>query len=185
MFQELLNRWGIRCDEKIILSMWNESHRAYHSLNHLNDMIDQINENKLQYSQREYEKLIIATLFHDIVYDPMRSDNEEKSAQFFMNCCEDKSNPDVLEINQIILDTITHESNTPLSEVFCHFDMNIVERDFNQLLKWEKGIFEEFQAYGPDIYKQGRLTFLESLMDKYPQNTDNLLKLIDYVKKTY
>lgn len=184
MFQELLNRWKIKISNQTILSMWNESHRSYHTLEHLNDLIDQINEDKHQYSQKEYEKLIIASLFHDIIYDPTKFDNEEKSADFFMSCCEDKTSTDILEIKQIILDTKTHKSSTPLSEDFCHYDMSIVERDFDQLLKWENGIHEEFKSYG-DMYKIGRVDFLEKLLDKYPQNTENLIKLIDYVKKTY
>lgn len=182
--QELLNNWGIKCDINTILTMWNESHRHYHNLNHLNDLIDQINENKSIFTQKEYEKLIIASLFHDCIYDPMRSDNEERSADFFINCCQEKNDPDILEIKQMILDTKTHESTTPLSEKFNKMDMNIVERDFNQLLEWENGIRNEYREYG-DIYKTGRLAFLESLLDKYPNNTKNLLKLIEYVKSNY
>jgi hypothetical protein len=60
--------------------------------------------------------------------------------------------------------------------------MNIVERDFDQLLDWEKGISEEFSVYPKEQYKEGRLKFLESLLDKYPKNTENLLQLIEYVK---
>ena len=182
--QELLNKWSIKCDLNTILARWNESHRHYHSLNHLNDLIAQINENKSKYSEKEYEKLLIASLFHDIVYDPMKSDNEEKSAEFFIECCSDKTNQDITEIKQMILDTKTHQSNTLLSESFNNFDMNIVERDFDQLLEWERGIHEEFQAYG-EMYKFGRLQFLESILDKYPNNTENLLKLIEYVKTNY
>jgi predicted metal-dependent HD superfamily phosphohydrolase len=164
--------------------MWNESHRSYHTLNHLNDLIDQINENKSKFSERQYEKLLLAALFHDCVYDPMKSDNEEKSADFLMECATDKSNPDVLEVKQMILDTKSHQSTTNLSESFNHYDMNIVERDFDQLLDWENGIHEEYKAYG-DAYKEGRLKFLESLLDKYPNNTENLLKLVDWVKNNY
>ena len=183
MFQELLNRWKIKVSNQTILAMWNEAHRSYHTLDHLNDLIDQINEDKQYYSQKEYEKLIISSLFHDIIYDPTKGDNEEKSAEFFMNCCEEKDSSDILEIKQIILDTKTHKSSTPLSEDFCHYDMSIVERDFDQLLKWEQGIATEYSIYG-DLYKEGRLKFLESLLDTYPQNSDNLLKLIDYVRKS-
>ena len=75
--QELLNKWNIKCDVNTLLSMWNESHRHYHTLNHLNDLIDQINENKSKYSGKEYEKLILTALFHDCVYDTMVYDNEE------------------------------------------------------------------------------------------------------------
>ena len=182
--QELLNKWNIKCDVNTLLAMWNESHRAYHTLNHLNDLIDQINENKSKYSEKQYEKLIITALFHDCIYDPMKSDNEEKSAQFFETCCVDKENSDVKEIKQMILDTKTHQSTTPLSESFNRFDMSIVERDFDQLLEWEKGISEEYKSFG-ESYKEGRLKFLESILDKYPHNTDNLLKLVDWVKNNY
>jgi len=182
--QQLLNKWGIKCDINTILAMWNESHRHYHNLNHLNDLIEQINENKSNYSQREYEKMTLAALFHDCVYDPMSEDNEEKSAQFFMECVIDKSNTDLLEVKQMILDTKTHKATTNLSEKFNQLDMNIVERDFNQLLEWETGIYNEYKAYG-EKYKEGRLKFLESLLDKYPNNTENLLKLVDWVKENY
>lgn len=181
--QDLLNKWNIKCDIKTILSMWNESHRSYHTLNHLNDLINQINEDKSKYTEKEYEKLIIASLFHDCVYEPSESNNEEKSAEFFINCCIDKSNSDIQEIKQMILDTKTHKASTRLSESFNDYDMNIVERDFNQLLEWEMGISEEYK--NNDSYKEGRLKFLESLLDKYPNNTENLLKLIDWVKTNY
>ena len=82
----------------------------------------------------------------------------------------------------MILDTKTHQSTTNLSETFNHYHMSIVEKDFDQLLEWENGISEEFSVYPKDEYKVGRLKFLESLLDKYPHNTENLLKLIDYVK---
>jgi predicted metal-dependent HD superfamily phosphohydrolase len=182
--QELLNKWNIKCDVNTLLAMWNESHRSYHTLNHLNDLIEQINESKSKYSQKEYEKLLITALFHDCVYDPMKQDNEEKSAEFFEQCCQDKNNTDMLDISKMILDTKTHEATTNLSESFNHYDMNIVERDFDQLLEWENGIHEEYKAYG-DLYKDGRLKFLESLLDKYPNNTENLLKLVDWVKENY
>jgi len=180
--QQLLDKWNIKCDINTILSMWNESHRSYHNLNHLNDLISQINENKSKFSEKEYEKLMLSAIFHDIVYDPSSSTNEEDSANFLMECVVDKSSEDILEVRQMILDTKTHNSTTNLSESFNNYDMNIVERDFDQLLDWEKGISEEFSVYPKEQYKEGRLNFLESLLDKYPNNTENLLQLIEYVK---
>jgi predicted metal-dependent HD superfamily phosphohydrolase len=181
--QQLLNKWNIKCDINTLLAMWNESHRHYHNLDHLNDLIDQINEDKSKYSSKDYEKLILTALFHDCVYDPMRGDNEEKSADFFIECCVEKNSPELLEVKQMILDTKTHRSTTPLSESFNYYDMNIVERNFDQLLNWEMCISQEYKAYG-EQYKEGRVKFLESLLDKYPQNTENLLKLIDRVKNS-
>ena len=183
--QELLHKWNIKCDINTLLSMWNESHRHYHNLNHLNDLIDQINENKSKYSDKGYEKLMLAAIFHDCIYDPMSATNEEDSANFLMECVVDKSNSDVLEVKQMILDTKTHKSTTNLSESFNRYDMSVVERDFDQLLEWEKGISEEYSGYSKDVYKSGRVKFLESVMDNYPKNTENLLKLVDWVKTNY
>ena len=180
--QQLLEKWNIKCDINTVLSMWNESHRSYHNLNHLNDLISQINENKSNFSEKEYEKLMLTAVFHDVVYDPASQTNEEDSANFLMECAVDKNNKDILDVRKMILDTKTHESTTNLSESFNNYDMNIVERDFDQLLDWEKGISEEFSVYPKAQYKEGRLKFLESLLDKYPNNTENILQLIDHVK---
>jgi pantetheine-phosphate adenylyltransferase len=184
-FQKLLNKWSIKCDINVILSMWNESHRSYHSLNHLNELVYSINENKKKYSEKEYEKLLLTAIFHDIIYDPKDNQNEEKSADFFINCCVDRDNIDIVEVKQAILDTKTHKATTKISEEFNNLDMNIVERDFDKLLEWENGIYEEYKIFGNEAYKDGRLKFLESLLDKYPHNTNNLLKLIEYVKENY
>ena len=179
--QQLLEKWGIKCDINTILSMWNESHRSYHNLNHLNDLISQINENKSNFSEKEYEKLMLVAIFHDVVYYPSSQTNEEDSVKFLMECSVD-ANKDILDVKQMILDTKTHNSTTKLSESFNKYDMNIVERDFDQLLEWEKGISEEHSVYPKEQYKEGRLKFLESLLDKYTHNTENLLKLVDWVK---
>ena len=177
--QELLNRWNIKCDINVILSMWNESHRHFTNLDHLNDLIDQINEKKSSFSQKEYEKLIITSLFHNCIYDGV--DNRKKSADFFENCCIDKTNQDIKDIKEAILNTESLSNHSDFSKKFNQIDMNIVERDFDQLLQWEMGIREEYKFTG-DNYKSYRIKFLESALDNYPHNTENLLKLIDFVK---
>ena len=129
---------------------------------------------------------MLCAVFHDIVYDGSKFDNEEKSAEFFINCCYDKTDADILEVKQMILDTKTHQANTKLSETFNRFDMGIVDEEYDKLLEWESGIQSEYLPhYSKEVYKEGRLQFLESLLDKHPQNMQNLSKLIDYVKTNY
>jgi predicted metal-dependent HD superfamily phosphohydrolase len=183
--QLLLDKWKIKMDVNTLLSMWNESHRHYHNLDHLTSLLSDIDSQKDKLSEKEYEKLNLVALFHDIVYDPSKSDNEEKSAEFFINVCQEKSNPDIIDVKQAILDTKTHNSTTSLSEKFNKLDMSVVEGSYDSLIKWEENIYKEFAFVGKDAYKQGRLGFLESLLDRYNHNAGNLLKLIDYVKKSY
>ena len=84
----------------------------------------------------------------------------------------------------MILDTKSHEPQTQLSKIFCEMDMSVVKGDFERLLEWEKGISQEFKEYG-SLYKEGRLKFLESLINNYPTNAENIMKLIDWVKINY
>ena len=95
--QNLLDKWKIKCDINTLLTMWNETHRHYHNLDHLNELVDQINDIKSGYSEKEYEKLILTALFHDCIYEPSRNDNEERSAHFFDICLMEK-NSDTDEI---------------------------------------------------------------------------------------
>lgn len=182
--QLLLEKWKIKADINLLLSMWNESQRFYHNLDHLNKLLDDINEKYGHLSsEKELDKLKLTALFHDIVYDPQSKTNEEDSAEFFVSLCGDKSDKDIQDIKQAILDTKTHESTSGLSEKFNKLDMSVVEGDYDDLIKWEQGIKNEYSFVGPEAYKEGRLAFLESLLDKYNNNAGNLLKLIEYVKE--
>lgn len=181
-FQKLLDKWNIKVDSNTLLSMWNESHRSYHDLSHLSDLLEMINKDKSKYSDSEYDKLVLTAIFHDCIYEPTRNDNEERSAEFLLNST--KKTPDILEVSKMILDTKTHEPSTKLSEIFIDYDMDIVNRNFDELLEWEKGIYQEYKSFGKD-YKKGRINFLKSLLDKYVNNTDNILKLIDWVSENY
>jgi predicted metal-dependent HD superfamily phosphohydrolase len=184
---DLFNKYNIKVDPKFILDCWSESHRSYHNLNHLNDLISQINEDYGDglINETEREKLALVALFHDLVYDPTRDDNEEKSAEIFYRFCSEQHNIDLVEVKQMILDTKNHIPCTPLSQKFIDYDMNICERNFDELLEWEQGIREEYSMFSSIDYKNNRIKFLETCLDKFPMNTDNLLDLINWVKSNY
>ena len=181
-FQTLLDKYKIKADVNMLLDMWNESHRYYHNLDHLTRLIDQIYESygSNQINEKQKEILSLVALFHDIIYDPSRFDNEEKSADFFINLCEDKESGDILQVKFAILDTKEHSNSTKISEIFNKYDMSVCEGNYDELLKWEEGIKAEYVPFfGEEAYKFGRIGFLESLLDRYPQNSENLLKLIE------
>jgi pantetheine-phosphate adenylyltransferase len=169
-----------------IFSKWQEPQRFYHTLeNHLFPLIDDIKQAKKEYklTDEQYQKLLAAALFHDIVYNPKSSSgNERKSIEYYEELVleEDK------EVCKIIEETETHKPTTKLSEIFCQQDMNIINQDFNKLMEWENQIFKEFQFVGYDKYKEGRIKFLESLFDSPfldSSNKPNILNLIKYVEK--
>lgn len=73
---ERLARLGV---DPVVLNHYREPHRFYHTLEHLDDVWQQL-ENR-GYSDNDV--LLLATIFHDIIYDPRSGTNEEDSARYF------------------------------------------------------------------------------------------------------
>ncbi len=156
---------------------WREPHRYYHTEMHLDFIVKKIEASGS--SAEDRDKLLLTAFFHDVVYDPTRTDNEEQSAAVLGEC---STHTVVAEVKNMILDTKTHHPQTPLSQQFVDWDMAVVtDSDFGQLLAWEKGIFKEFQFTDYSFYRLGRLALVEGWMKQYPQNSHNLKCLLDYL----
>lgn len=195
--QKILNFFDINDTVENIIEHWNEPQRSYHSLNHLKDLLEMIKKLKIPSNPKDFDPqnprlinnhlfylLVLTAIYHDIIYDPKLKDNEEKSAEYFKSKWK-VSGGSKNEIYKAILATKTHKTVNQISEFFNKLDMDILNRDYPELLKWETGIFNEYEFYGNENYKKGRLKFLESEINNYPKNKENLLKLIDYVKTNY
>lgn len=180
-FQPLLDTWNIKWNAKELLAMWNEPHRAYHTDSHLNDLVRQIAECN-EVNEHEREMLYLAALFHDIVYDPWRSDNEIRSVHLFLERAPDTD--DIRHIAQIIADTRTHRPTSTLSAIFCRMDMSVVLGPWEELIAWEVGIAFEYSFLPKDEYRKKRLDFLRQMVRVYPQNAKNLQKLVNAVQGT-
>lgn len=184
---KLFEKYKIRVDPRFVLECWNQDHRHYHNQNHLLDLISQINEDYGNgiIGHNEKDKLMLTALFHELVYDPSRSDNQEKSAEIFFRFCSEQYNVDLVEVKQMILDTKEYTPCTPLSQKFLEYELDICSKDFDTLLEWEKLTREEYHMLDYQDYKKNRILFLESVLDKYPSNMDNLLDLINWLKNNH
>lgn len=172
--EELFYRWGITVRPQQVRRMWNSPGRFYHSEIHLEDLLQQI----AAQSNPECDKLTLAAIFHDIIYEPARSDNEERSALFLEAHCT----RDVSDIVQIIRDTATHRPSTPLSAIFNAMDMDILNRSWPELQAWEDGIFLEYSHHVGIAYKEKRLEFLRTYAQPGHPNFANLQMLIFYIE---
>ena len=90
-----------------IIDNYEEPGRYYHKLSHIASLID-------LYSQYEYKihskhVVILAILFHDIIYNPQRQDNEEESANLFKNLLQHfLPKSDIDKVYHYILVTKSH-----------------------------------------------------------------------------
>lgn len=181
-YQEILREFQIN-DWQIIRNAWNEEHRFYHTPTHLEKLIIDIEKLRAekQVDEEEYKVLLMSAFFHDVVYNPKKQGNEEKSALFFEKNTIVHKNTKL--IRQIILDTATHQTQHQLSKLFSTLDMKIVtDSSFTELLAWEKNIAKEYRCFEYSVYKTVRLKLLEEFKTRYPQNATNLNLLIEHVK---
>jgi predicted metal-dependent HD superfamily phosphohydrolase len=172
---ELFYRWGITVRPHQVRRMWNAPGRFYHSETHLDDLLYQISTVQ---KQPDRDKLTIAAIFHDIIYDPVATDNEERCALFLEAHCT----RDVSDIVQIIRDTSTHVPSTELSAIFNAMDMDILNRIWPELQAWEDGIYLEYNPHVGSTYKEKRLAFLSLYANPDHPNFENLQKLLFYVE---
>ncbi len=168
-----------------ILACWQEPHRYFHTLSHLADILQEIEKDFLQehISPDEKELFQICAFMHDIVYNPKKQDNEAQSAELVSHFFPKLSTELVAQIQNIILETKTHQSTNRFSEIFCAYDMRIITHStLAELWEYERQIFKEFQYLDYAMYKAGRIFLLENFAKKHPQNTQNLLSLVEILK---
>lgn len=157
-----------------IINLYNEPHRFYHTLTHIEDVLKQLNDAGLL----THDELFLAAVFHDIIYDPQSSTNEEDSAEYFLNAAKlsGLSSSQKEHIRQLILDTKHHTPSVAFSEEFIKADLAIFNASFDKLITYEKQIFKEFQFVDYKEYKIKRVEVL-----KHFNTNGNLDHLIDYV----
>jgi predicted metal-dependent HD superfamily phosphohydrolase len=87
----LINSYGVNIDEIEVRERYSEPHRHFHTIEHLNDVLGQVFE--LYKNSVDLPEMVMSAVFHDIIYDPQRKDNEEKSAELFEKCIDSKKLP--------------------------------------------------------------------------------------------
>jgi predicted metal-dependent HD superfamily phosphohydrolase len=183
--------FGFNITSEEIVDCYGQSHRYWHTPQHLYEILEGVKElhKEKKITKKEYSILMIAAIFHDIVYDPKRTDNEEKSVEYMMVRYDvdashaDENINDLNKIQEVILDTETHSSQDPLSKKFNKLDTAILDAQFIEMLDWENKIYKEYKWAGWKQYKKKRIQFLLSSIKGHTHNVLNIKNLIDYIQK--
>lgn len=173
-----------------IMENYLESHRYFHTGNHLDEILFLIDDLKeIIHDENLLTDLRILAIFHDAIYNPKSLSNEEDSANLFKDYVlkvslksldEHSESKRLNAIYQAILDTKEHNPSNELSEIFCQLDMYTISHyPFDRLLEYEHQIFKEFQYAPYKDYKLGRCLALEKLNKNY--NRPEINALIQYI----
>jgi len=154
-----------QCAE-IIKKQYTDSNRHYHTLNHVLNLLLQVNKVTIS-SKGKYELSTVA-IFHDIIYNPVKKDNELQSALFAKKWLT-KLKADTEFINivcKLIEATAKHESENKLSQLFNDMDLSILGAETKLYKNYCAQIRMEYSNTPYLLYKIGRKRFLKSMLLK-------------------
>jgi predicted metal-dependent HD superfamily phosphohydrolase len=153
-----------------IVHRYSEQHRHYHNLAHIAYLFKWCDK---YIDQVKHPAVVgFAILYHDIVYDTYRQDNEELSAAIA------EAHLTQLNINNKLLNNIKHfiiaskdhviYDDAPLKEdlaIFLDLDLVILASDEEYYKRYSEKIRQEYAKYRDDLYKTGRKLALQKISE--------------------
>jgi len=167
-FIQLISRYSK--DEMYNLECWKEIEkeyssklRYYHNLEHLENILKELDEVKTQILN--LDSLIFAVYYHDIIYTATKSDNELKSSLLFQKRISKTSFPYIEECRGAIEATKKHKfSEDHDTNILLDGDLSILGKCNIEYTRYAKNIRKEYQSYPDFMYRTGRKKVLESFL---------------------
>jgi len=148
-----------------IKKKYTEKHRAYHNLNHLEEIFSYYDVYKDKLEQPDI--ICFSIFYHDIIYSVWKKDNEEKSADFALDELSALlSSSQLQNIQQQIVATKIHEGVDKDTEWLLDFDLAILGQSVNDYKSYTQKIRKEYKSVPNFLYKKGRIKVLEHFIDK-------------------
>lgn len=175
---DLYELWDKTCKELSVSdggkqSMWHqlvarytETHRRYHTLNHLEAMCRTLHEfeERLESPSAVYT----AAFFHDAIYDSSSKTNEADSARLAKQFLSEYGveNPVAETVEALILATAAHmeETTVPDADWFLDADLVILGADPESYCRYVLAIRQEYASILDNDFRAGRRRFLESIL---------------------
>jgi predicted metal-dependent HD superfamily phosphohydrolase len=172
-FERLEKRWveffGLVNESAIVkeafndlVSRYSERHRHYHRLEHVNACLELLDE--ISDSIANLFNIEAAIWFHDVIYDPEKKDNEEKSAKYAKAFLE-SIGLNSLEIEHLIL--LTKHPSSPVTsdeKYLIDIDLSILGANEELYDSYELWIREEYAPIPNFLYRKGRKEVLNSFV---------------------
>ena len=150
------------------VSAYGEPHRHYHTIGHIASLLALLDRHGADVADRD--ALTLAILFHDIVYDPTRQDNEEASAAWTVARLEGLGFPEDLraKVARLIVATrhdrpfeATGEADLAL---LLDLDLSILAAPPADYRAYAQAVRREYALVPDPLYRPGRRRVLEGFL---------------------
>ncbi len=142
--------------------------RYYHNLGHIQLMMATLD--RMKSLARDFPAIYLATWFHDVIYDPTASDNEEKSAEYAGELLLKLNIPPstIAATQTLIFRTKHHEAaeDDLDTQILLDADWAILGAEPSEYQFYTQAIRREFVAFYEADYRRGRTQFLEGILQR-------------------
>jgi len=159
-------------DIGLVESFWQEiilqyggAGRFYHTLVHLEHIYGQVLP--LKPDIEDWDTLLFTLFYHDIIYNALRKDNEEKSAEIAEAHLSALGYPPerISRCKAQIIATKSHvESSEQDTNLFLDADLSILGQEFSIYKTYTQQIRKEYAMYPDLLYRPGRKKVLQHFL---------------------
>ncbi len=142
-----------------LLARWQEPQRRYHDRTHLRRMLDTL-------GPEAPVEVRLAAWYHDAVYDPRATDNEERSADLAAEQLG-KLEIESAEVVRLVLLTRDH-AVTPgdaNGALLCDADLSILAATEPEYDAYTRAVRAEYAFVPEDAFRAGRAAILRQLLE--------------------
>jgi predicted metal-dependent HD superfamily phosphohydrolase len=182
LFIQLATKWVVQIwpgdlawvDQVIqhLTAAYTQPERRYHNLVHLTKGLELLEVYLPQIDDKDRLPLVWAWLWHDVVYDPASSTNEEQSVTS-SNLMVDKA-PSLLfnrrsfktKTARYIMVTKGHKAKTAAEQLLASVDLSILGADPEEFDEYETNIRLEYGYVPDEAFRSGRLAVLDSFLSR-------------------
>ncbi|MFT3796127.1 hypothetical protein [Flavobacterium sp.] len=149
-----------------IFTKYSEPKRHYHTITHLENLIKDLTSVKK--SITDWETMLFAAFYHDLVYKATNSTNEEESAKMAQDRLTLIGFPPerIAACYAMILATKNHEPSTdPDTNLLLDADLAILGQKQDDYQLYAENVRKEYSIYPDFIYNNGRKKALQHFLD--------------------
>ncbi|MCU0469011.1 MAG: hypothetical protein MUF58_10435 [Arcicella sp.] len=169
-FIELLSRYTH--DQDLITKFWTEIEqnytqpkRYYHTLNHLEHLLQQLTEVKSLL--KDWDVMLFSLYYHDVIYNALKSDNEQKSAELAEKRMNEIGVPPsmITDCKAQIMATKAHFwSENADTNFFTDADLSILGQSWEVYSQYFQHVRKEYSIYPDFMYNSGRKKVLKHFL---------------------
>ncbi|WP_201628262.1 hypothetical protein [Psychrobacter maritimus] len=164
----------------ILIALWqdiavryNESQRAYHSLQHIQQLFTQFEQ--IKHHLNKPHIIALALFYHDVIYAPTRSDNELKSAEYAVDSLSPYLTAEQCQyIYALIMMTASHQiadidegsdkARKSDAAYLLDMDLSILGASWPEYEQYAQAVRQEYAHISNIDYRVGRIAVLKGLL---------------------